>query len=80
MLPVRVVIEVEPSKTRTHLLRWHVDEDASRALPYGTKGWVHKPVCTRTSFIHTAFITLYPVFLPESKPRIPPYIPSVLWL
>jgi hypothetical protein len=37
---VRVVIEVEPSKTRTHLLRWHVDEDESTALPYGTNGWV----------------------------------------
>lgn len=37
---VRVVIEVEPSKTRTHVLRWHVDEDKSKALPYGTNGWV----------------------------------------
>jgi hypothetical protein len=36
----RPVIEVEPSKTREHLIRWHVDEDESRALPYGVNGWV----------------------------------------
>jgi hypothetical protein len=36
----RPVIEIEPSKTREHLIRWHVDEDESRALPYGVNGWV----------------------------------------
>ncbi|MDR0600398.1 MAG: hypothetical protein LBG84_10025 [Treponema sp.] len=36
----RVGIEIEPSKTRTHTLRWHVEENESRAIPEGCNGWV----------------------------------------
>jgi hypothetical protein len=36
----RVVIEIEPSKTRTHTIRWHVDENESRAVPKDCNGWV----------------------------------------
>ncbi|MDR2418397.1 MAG: hypothetical protein LBD79_05030 [Treponema sp.] len=36
----RVVIEIEPSKTRTHTIRWHVDETKDRATPDDCNGWV----------------------------------------
>jgi hypothetical protein len=36
----RVAIEIEPSKTRTHTIRWHVAENESRAVPEDCNGWV----------------------------------------
>ena len=36
----RVAIEIEPSKTRTHTIRWHVAETKSNALPEDCNGWV----------------------------------------
>jgi hypothetical protein len=36
----RVAIEIEPSKTRTHTIRWHVAETKSKALPHDCNGWV----------------------------------------
>ncbi|MDR1867059.1 MAG: hypothetical protein LBQ77_02190 [Treponema sp.] len=36
----RVAIEIEPSKTRTHTIRWHVAENDSRAVPDDCNGWV----------------------------------------
>lgn len=36
----RVAIEIEPSKTRTHTLRWHVEETGAKAIPDDCNGWV----------------------------------------
>ena len=36
----RVAIEIEPSKTRTHTIRWHVAETNGRATPSDCNGWV----------------------------------------
>jgi hypothetical protein len=36
----RVAIEIEPSKTRTHTIRWHVAETQSKAMPDDCNGWV----------------------------------------
>ncbi|MDR2419261.1 MAG: hypothetical protein LBD79_09450, partial [Treponema sp.] len=36
----RVVIEIEPSKTRTHTIRWHVAETQGKATPSDCNGWV----------------------------------------
>jgi hypothetical protein len=36
----RVVIEIEPSKTRTHTIRWHVAETQGKATPDDCNGWV----------------------------------------
>jgi hypothetical protein len=36
----RVVIEIAPSESQTHLIRWHVEENESRAVPEDCNGWV----------------------------------------
>jgi hypothetical protein len=36
----RVAIEIEPSKTRTHTIRWHVAETHGKAVPDDCNGWV----------------------------------------
>ncbi|MDR1400477.1 MAG: hypothetical protein LBJ41_11185 [Treponema sp.] len=36
----RVALEVEPSKTRTHTIRWHVAETKAKAMPEECNGWV----------------------------------------
>ncbi|MDR1400666.1 MAG: hypothetical protein LBJ41_12170 [Treponema sp.] len=36
----RVAIEIEPSKTRTHTIRWHVAETKGKATPVDCNGWV----------------------------------------
>jgi hypothetical protein len=36
----RVVITIGPSESQTHLIRWHVEETGSRALPKGCSSWV----------------------------------------
>ena len=36
----RVAIEIEPSKTRTHTIRWHIAETQGKALPDDCNGWV----------------------------------------
>jgi hypothetical protein len=38
--PWRVAIEIEPSKTRTHKIRWYVAETESGALPRNCGGWL----------------------------------------
>jgi hypothetical protein len=35
----RVGIEIEPSKTRTHTIRWHVEGSHARATPDDCNGW-----------------------------------------
>ena len=36
----RVAIEIEPSKTRTHTIRWHVAETKDKSTPSTCNGWV----------------------------------------
>jgi hypothetical protein len=32
-------MEIEPSKNRTHTVRWNVDENQARSTPEGCNGW-----------------------------------------
>ncbi|MDR1216284.1 MAG: hypothetical protein LBK25_06355 [Treponema sp.] len=72
----RVVIEIEPSKTRTHTIRWRVAETGSKAIPLDCNGWVlaykalsaDEPAPTDPEdFGHSQLVTRNP-FVVEHKP------------
>jgi hypothetical protein len=74
--PWRVAIEIDPSKTRTHTIRWHVAETGSRALPEDCNGWVLVYVVLEAGesvptdpedFGHSQLVTRNP-FVAEHKP------------